>query len=124
MHRRYLRAGPLAGLYLLLILLSGACDNPANGNDEDPAVTAAKAARDAADSFYGAHRGVITLPVDMLTLADADPVSAALEAYTGLRDHNSAGSGNHKQPGIRRLCQPCHPNPGFNATCSFNKYGH
>jgi hypothetical protein len=86
MNRRHLRAGPLAGLCLALILLCGSCDNPANEDDTDTAAAAAKAARDAADGFYAAHRGVFDIWADTLTLADADTVNAALEAYTGLRE--------------------------------------
>jgi hypothetical protein len=73
----------------MLILLSGACDNPTGGDDTDTAkaasTAAAKAARDAADNFYAAHRGIIDAPVDTLTLGDTDPVNAALEAYQGLQ---------------------------------------
>jgi hypothetical protein len=84
MNIRYLRAGRLAGLCFVLILLFGACDNPADG-DDGPGVTAATVAQNAADSFYDTHRGVLVMPVDMLSLGDADPVNTALEAYKGLR---------------------------------------
>jgi hypothetical protein len=85
MNIRYLRAGCLAGLCLALILLSGACDNPANSDDKDTTTTAVMAAQNAADSFYDAHRGVLDRPADMLTLDDAAPVNAALEGYKNLR---------------------------------------
>jgi hypothetical protein len=85
MNRRHLRAGPLAGLCLILILLFVTCDNPAGGDGADTTAAAAKAARDSADSFYAAHRGVIDTPADTLTLGDTDPVNAALEAYQGLQ---------------------------------------
>jgi hypothetical protein len=85
MNRRYLRTGPLAALCLLLILLSGACDNPANEGDTDMTATAAKTAQDAADSFSDIHSGALALWADTLTLADTDSVNAALEAYQGLR---------------------------------------
>jgi hypothetical protein len=85
---RYLHTGRFAGLCLMLALAFGACENPANGDDENPVTetaAAAAAAQNAADSFYDTHHGVLAMPADTLTLADADSVNAALEAYKGLR---------------------------------------
>jgi hypothetical protein len=85
MNIRYLCAGRFAGLCLLLALLSGACENPAGGNDETPAADPAATARSAADQFYATHSAILEKPAAFLTLVDEAAVNAALEAYTNLR---------------------------------------
>jgi hypothetical protein len=70
-------------LGLALILCLGGCENPA-GNDTNNTGNAA-AAQKAADDFYAAHLEILEKPADLLTLDDEALVTAALEAYAGLK---------------------------------------
>jgi hypothetical protein len=71
------------GLCFLLALGSVACDNPADGDDEN--TTTAISTQDAADEFYADHRAILAKPADTLTLDDEALVNAALEAYKSFR---------------------------------------
>jgi hypothetical protein len=83
MNIRFTRTGRLAGLCLTLILLFGACDNPADGDDEN--TVTATAAQDAADQFYAGHSAILEKPVALIVLGDEETINAALKAYRDLR---------------------------------------
>jgi hypothetical protein len=81
MNTRWIRAGRLSGISLILILCFAGCDNPIN---ESGSEGSANTAQEAADNFYIEHNAVLELPADMLVLDDEAPVNAALEAYRSL----------------------------------------
>jgi hypothetical protein len=86
MKRRYLHAGCLAALCLLLALAFWACENPANGDDDD-----GPTARElAAAEFRDAHSEILEALAWRVTLSDEEAIDAALAAWEALDDEVKA----------------------------------